>query len=440
MPGHLLIVGLSHHTAPVELRERLAVGSEELASELRRAMDAARASEGVLISTCNRVEMVMVVSHMPTAAEGVLSYFNQRLAPDRADPYVYQYPGSDAVRHLFRVASGLDSMVLGEPQILGQVKEAFSCAHRAGKVGTLLSRCFHHAFATGKRVRTDTAVAAGQVSVSSIACALAEKVFGELSGRRVLLVGAGEMSAVAARTMTAHGARLFVVNRSEERAQELAQAFGGTARDFSSLASELAEADVVISSTANPGFVISPELVQGVAKSRRSRPLFIIDIAVPRDVDPRVSSLPDVFLYDIDDLQKAADDNLAARRREAGAAEQIIEEGVGQFEKWMQSLQLTPTIVALRERFRSVMHEEMERTLPRLSSMSDKDRRALEAMGEAVVNKLLHKPLTALKSGNHQTDEVRLIDVTQQLFRLEVEAPAPTDEADKEHKEHRGRS
>jgi glutamyl-tRNA reductase len=309
-------------------------------------------------------------------------------------------------------------MVLGEPQILGQVKEAFALALGAGTVGSLLNRSFERSFGVAKRVRNETAVASGNVSVSSIACDLAENIFGDLKDRRILLIGAGKMSEVAARSLTARGARLFVVNRSPERAKALAEACGGVPRPLEALATELAEADVVISSTAKPDFIITHELMQGVCKMRRFRPLFIIDIAVPRDVDPRVDSLRNVFLYDMDDLQKVSRENLAARERAVHEAEHIIELELDELEKWARSVELTPTIVALRERVRGVLRGELDKTFPKLG-VPETERQKLEAMCEAMVNKLLHQPLTELKQSQSSHDGSALVEAVQRLFKLE---------------------
>lgn len=419
MASELFVVGLSHHNAPVELRERLAVAADQLPPALRELLQAVELDDGVLISTCNRVEVIGTTNDLARTATRIVQHLNQRATPHPVDHYVYQRVGDEAVRHLFRVAAGLDSMVLGEPQILGQVKAAYACATDAGVAGSLVGRWFSRAFTVAKRVRTETGLASGHVSVSSIACDLAEKIFGELTDRRVLLVGAGKMSEVAARSLAARGAKLFVVNRSPERAETLAKACGGTPRPLEALATELNEADVVISSTANPGFVITHELMLSVSKARRHRPLFIIDIAVPRDVDPRVGTLNNVFVYDMDDLKEVAQTNLSLRKREVMRAEVIVESEVAQFSQWLRSLQLTPTIVALRERFRAVVLTELERTAPRLSQMNDKDKQMLQAMAEAIVNKLLHGPLAELKRANEQADDAELIAVTRRLFQLE---------------------
>jgi glutamyl-tRNA reductase len=417
--GRLLVFGVSFRTAPLALRERLAVSEERVVSDLQALMQSAGLREGVLLSTCNRVELIGTSDAPEKAVQGTLAYFNGRVAPEQVDACVYRHLGRDAARHLFRVASGLDSMVLGEPQILGQVKDAFATAQNAGTVGSFLGRSFERGFGVAKRIRTETALAAGNVSVSSIACDLAEKIFGDLAGRRVLLVGAGKMSEVAARSLTARGAQLFVVNRSPERAEALAAACGGTPRPLEALATELAEADVVISSTAKQGYVITHELMQGVCKMRRFRPLFIIDIAVPRDVDPRVDSLRNVFLYDMDDLQKVSRENMAARERAVVEAELLIDAELDELERWARSVELTPTIVALRERVRGLLRGELDKTLPKLN-VADAERQKLEAMCEAMANKLLHGPLTELKQSQASQDGAALVEAVQRLFRLEA--------------------
>jgi glutamyl-tRNA reductase len=319
-------------------------------------------------------------------------------------------------------------MVLGEPQILGQVKDAYALASQVGAVGTALSRCFDRTFAVAKRVRTETEITAGNVSVSSIACELAERIFGELAGRKVLLIGAGKMSETAARSLTARGATLTVVNRSPERAAELAAACGGVARPLEALATELATADVVISSTAKDGFVVSYELMLGVVKMRRWRQLFMIDIAVPRDIDPRVESLRNVFLYDMDDLTRVSHQNLAVRERGATAARAIVDEEIGRYEKWLQTLELTPTIVALRDRVRESVMKEKDKALGKLGELTPQQQRALDQMCEGIVNQLLHAPLTELKqstSERPQPDSPKLVEAVRRLFRLEVSEPPP---------------
>jgi len=418
-----VVVGLSHRTAPVEVREHLAVAPDRLEQELREIAANGRLDEALLISTCNRVELYATSTNPIAACQIAKDALAKRLPETAADDVLYQERGIDVVRHIFRVASSLDSLVVGEPQILGQVKEAFDAAKGAGTMGTLLGRCFTQSFATAKRVRNETGIAEGTVSVSSIACELAKKIFGNLEGRRTLLIGAGEMGESAARSLQQTGTNLHVINRSEERASALAESCAGRAIPYERLTTELADADVVIASTASPKFILTPKLMKSVVRSRRRRPLFIIDIAVPRDVDPRVGNMDNVFVYDVDDLQQVAEENLAVRAREAALAERIIEEEVDAFSTWRRSLELAPTIVALRKRFGQIADEEVRRALPRLEGLTQSDRAIVEAMGRSLVNKLLHQPMTQLKAGAGEPDGALLIDAVRRLFAISEEEP-----------------
>lgn len=426
----LVVVGLSHHTAPLALRERLAAPRDRL-PELLRALTGAVFDEAVMVSTCNRVELYGVSSDPSRATAAAHAHLRERSGED-LDGVVYVHRGADAVRHAFRVASSLDSMVVGEPQILGQFKEAYETAADTGTVGTLLGRCFTRAFAVAKRVRSETGIAEGTVSVSSIATSLAKKIFGELEGRRVLLLGAGEMGEAAGRSLAGSGARLVVVNRSPEKALALARDLGGSAIGYEQLAAELVSVDVVICSTSSPSYVLTHDLMKGVVKARRHRPLFAIDIAVPRDVDPRVGNLENVFLYDVDDLQKVAQENIDARRKSADAAERIVEIEVSEFEFWRRSLELTPTIVALRKRIEETLRTELERTLPRLGPVDDKQRQVLERMTSAMANKLLHGPLTQLKGTSGEPEGAALIAAVRSLFELDGRTEAPPEPATEE--------
>lgn len=421
--SEIVVVGLSHKTAPVALREKLAVPAEDVARDLRALVDGAGGiEETVVLSTCNRVEVYAAAGSAQAAVRAARDHLRNRAHPDEIDGVLYERAGEDAVRHAFRVAASLDSMVLGEPQILGQVKDAYELATSTGTTGTLLSRVFQTAFAVAKRVRTETGIAAGTVSVSSIACELAERVFGDLAGRRVLLVGAGKMSEASAKHLRTAGARLVVLNRSRERAEELAREYGGEARTMEQLASELALADVVICSTAAPRFVVTRDVMASVVKSRRHRLMLIVDIAVPRDVDPRVGEMENVFLYDVDHLQSVAQENLARRAKEADRAEQLVLTEVRTFETWRKGLSITPTIVALRAHFRGVVLAELERTAPRLKGLSEEDRKSLERMADAMVSKLLHRPLAELKKGGADAEGARLAAAVHKLFDLD---PAP---------------
>ena len=415
--SELFVVGLNHQTAPLDLREKLAVSKDAL----RPVFETLRArglAEELVVSTCNRVEIYGSADTGPAAAEQARALLAERAGAD-LDGMLYAHRGVDAVRHAFRVASSLDSMVVGEPQILGQVKEAYDLAQQEGAVGTLLGRCFTRAFAVAKRVRSETGIAEGTVSVSSIAVSLARKIFGELGGRRVMLLGAGEMGEAAARSLAGSGARLAVLNRSPEKAERLAEECHGEAIPYEQLTAELVRSDIVITSTSSPKYVLTVDVMQGVTKARRMRPLFIIDIAVPRDVDPRVHDMGNVFLYDVDDLQQVAEENLRERKRSAEAAERIVEVEVAEFEAWRRSLELTPTIVALRKQFAEIVKAEIARTTPRLGELTPKQRKSLDKMASAMVNKLLHAPLTTLKKGAGQPEGGALIEATRQLFDLD---------------------
>lgn len=425
-----VVVGLSHRTAPVEVRERLAVAPDRLQDELRDIAARGSFDEALLISTCNRVELYATSANPSEAIKSAKHTLASRLPDTASEDVFYAERGAAVVRHAFRVASSLDSLVVGEPQILGQVKEAFDAARNAGTTGTLLGRCFSQAFSTAKRVRNETGIAEGTVSVSSIACELAKKIFGHLDGRRTLLLGAGEMGEGAARSLRQTGTQLHVINRSEERAEALASASGGRPVPYERLTTELAEADVVIASTASTKFILTPELMRGVVRSRRHRPLFIIDIAVPRDVDPRVGTMDNVFVYDVDDLQQVAEENLAVRARQAAQAEGIIEEEVSSFLMWRQSLELAPTIVALRKQFGEVADEELRRALGRLQSLDQSDRAVLEAMTRSLVNKLLHQPMIQLKAGAGEPDGAQLIDAVRRLFAITYDNNIETETSD----------
>lgn len=426
MKNELLVVGLSHHTAPVDLRERLAVKKGGLGDELSTMMATGAFQEAVLVSTCNRVELYATTGDADVGARVAREHLDARVAPDTVTDSLYERRGPEAVRHTFRVAASLDSMVVGEPQILGQVKQAYETATKQGTVGALLGRCFTRAFAVAKRVRNETGIAEGMVSVSSIACELARKIFGDLAKRRVLLLGAGEMGEAAARALSATGAKLVVMNRSPDKAQRVAAECGGVARAYEQLVGELVKADVVITSTSSPRFVLTRDTMRQVVKARRRRPLFVIDIAVPRDVDPRVGDMENIFVYDVDDLSQVAEQNREARRREADAAERLISTEVVEFEHWRRALDLTPTIVALRAKVRAVLDAELGRTTPRLANLEEADHAALERMLNAMVNKLLHPAIVELKHGVDEPDGAVLIEATRRLFQLPVhEADAP---------------
>ncbi len=410
----VFVIGVSHKTSPVELREKLAVDDKAVGEVALTLGKEASLREVVLLSTCNRVEI-----YAGEGDERAVARWLEERAGGPIDGHVYVHRGAEAVQHAFRVAASLDSMVVGEPQILGQFKDAYAAAKQAGAIGTLLDRCFTKAFAVAKRVRSETKIAEGSVSVSSVASDLALKIFEDLTHRRVLLIGAGEMGEQAAKHLRQAGASLYVVNRSFEKAEKLAEEHGGTARRIEQLAAELTEADVAIASTSSQRFVITPELMRGVIKARRHRPLFMIDIAVPRDVDPRVGEMDNVFLYDVDDLSQVAQENLGERQRAAASAETIIRAEVEEFERWRASGELKPTIVGLRRRVRGVLAAELARTLPRLPGVGDPERKSLEKMLDAMTNKLVHRAISELKASAGTPDGPALVETTRRLFDLE---------------------
>lgn len=414
--SELLLLGISHRTSPLALREQLAVPAAEMAERLRDVVQRASLEEALLVSTCNRVELYGVMRDASALREA-RAWLESRTGPGSLSTALYQHRGADVVRHVFRVASSLDSMVVGEPQILGQVKDAYGQAASAGVLGTMLDRCFTRAFAVAKRVRNETGIAEGAVSVSSIACDLATKIFEDLRGKRVLLVGAGKMGESAAKHLAKQGAKIFVLNRSRERAVELAAACGGEPRSLHELASELGMADVAICSTSSERFVITPELMKEVGRARKFRTLFLIDIAVPRDVDPRVGEMENVFLYDVDDLQKVAAQNLNTRQKEADLAESIVEHEVGEFETWRKQQHLKPLIVALRQQVRGVLQQELERTLPKLGGGAQANQEALERMLDAATNKLLHPTLAEVRKAAESGD-MKTLRAAEALFGI----------------------
>ena len=415
----LYLVGLSHKSAPVSVRERVALSGDSLKDALVGLHGAEGVSEAMVVSTCNRVE-VYVYSRSVEAAR---RFFLDRTA--EAQGHLYERTGPDAVRHLFRVASSLDSMVLGEPQILGQVKEAYGVASSAQSAGTYISRLANRAFATAKRVRSETEVARGAGSVSQVAVELVEKIFGDLKGRDVLLVGAGKMGALSAKALRDLGAdRILVTNRSSERAAALAAQVGGRAEPWDALDSLLVLADVVLVSTGAPTYVLTRELTARVMKGRRQRSVCLIDLAVPRNVDPECASLENVYAYDIDDLQKVVAQTHQARAGEAIRAEAIIEAEAMTFARERETREALPVLAALRRRAEEIARAEAERTLAHVGDrLDDKGRRSVEAMAQAIVNKLLHGPTARLKEAAASGDAT-LPGAAAELFGVEADEPS----------------
>jgi glutamyl-tRNA reductase len=417
----LFAVGLSHKNAPVALREQLAVDQDKLRELLRDAVAAGAVREAVMLSTCNRVE-VYGVAEAPGAARTALfgALCRQRgIAPATVEPLLYTHEEEDAIRHAFRVAASLDSMMIGEPQILGQVKDAFALAQSCETVGPALHTLFTQAFAVAKRVRTETEIARHAVSVSFAAVELAKKIFAGLTGRAVLLLGAGKMGELAAKHLVEHGAfPIYVVNRTWSRAQEMARALAGTAVPFDDLPNAVAAVDIVVTSTGATTPIITREMVARVMHARGARPLFFIDIAVPRDVEPGVEALEDVYCYDIDDLKQVVDSNIRERLREAQRAEALVEREVTKFKARLGDVEVIPTIVSLRERLEEIGRGEVKKTLARLPEATPETRAAIEALSASIVNKVLHAPITKLRESSRAGSHRSWLEVVHELFGL----------------------
>ncbi len=417
----LFVAGLSHRNAPVELREQLAVDEDKLRELLRDVAATGVVREALILSTCNRVE-VYAIADVPDEARTVT--FRQLcrhrgVEPASVETVLYTHADGEAVRHAFRVASSLDSMMIGEPQILGQVKNAFALAQSCETVGPALHTLFTQAFTVAKKVRTETEIARHAVSISFAAVELAKKIFAGLDGKAVLLVGAGKMSELAARHLIEQGAfPLYVANRTWSRAQELARALAGTAVPFDELATALAAVDIVITSTGAPEPVIRREFVQPLVHSRRGRPLFFIDIAVPRDVENSVNTLDGVYCYDIDDLKQVVDANIRERLREAHRAEALVEREVAKFLARLGDVEVIPTIVSLRERLEIIRSGEVKRTLARLPGATPETREAIEALSAAIVNKILHAPITKLRESSRAGSPRSWLELVHELFGL----------------------
>jgi glutamyl-tRNA reductase len=422
--GELFAVGVNHKHAPVELRERLAVEDDEHATLLRALREHAGLSEAMIVSTCNRVEIYGVAAG-PDAARVVLDVLVslRSLDPGLVQDHSFSRAQADAARHIFRVASSLESLVVGEPQILGQVKSSLGRARESGAVGPVLDRCMSLAFKCAKRVRSETEIARGGASVPSVAVDLARSIFGELQGCAVAVVGAGEMAEQAALHLQAAGAaELVVVNRSRERGQALAAKVQGRYEPWEQLEQQLRRVDIVVASTAAREPIIDRSRLKPVMKSRRHRPLFFVDIAVPRDVDADVTRLPDVFLYNVDDLQSIVNDNLRSRRGEADKADALVDEEVAAFCQWLRSRAIGPLMGQLQAHGRELAEAEVTRLLPKLGELTPAQQEAVEQLGRQIVQKLLHRPMANLRKASAEGvggfDGVTLAEALQVLFEL----------------------
>ena len=426
----LALIGVNHKTAPIELRERIAISREDLPDTTRALAAMPGVSECMIVSTCNRVELLAAVDSPTTSLTGFLeSQFGIEAA--QIEPHIYEYRDTEAVNHLFRMAASLDSMVVGEPQILGQVKEAFAVAKASGMVAGQLEHLLQSAFAAAKKARSETGIGSNSVSIASVAVDLARKIFGSLQGRTVFLVGAGKMSELAARHLVQQGAgAILVTNRTHERARRMAEEFQGAVVPqvvpFEELYETASSADIVISSTGAPHHIFRPEHGQAFLHRRRNRPMFFIDIAVPRDVDPAMNKLDGMFVYDIDDLQQVAAAHMEERSREAMDAETLIAVEVERFQQRQRTVNLAPAIVALQRKAEEIRQGELHRIHARLGTLTPEQVAAVEALTRGLMNKFLHPPMQAIKQAAREGDSARL-DALCEAWSVSVDGAAEAD-------------
>jgi|MudIll2142460700_1097286.scaffolds.fasta_scaffold12007_2 glutamyl-tRNA reductase len=419
---HIVVVGLSHKTAPVEIREKLAVPESRMGEALTRLCSYQGVREGMLLSTCNRVEVYAVVDEIESGYGGIQDFLadaHLSLSSEQLTPHIYWHQGDRAISHLFRVASSLDSMIVGESQILGQIKDAFEVALTHKTTGIILNKVMKKAISVAKRVRTETRIAEMAVSVSYAAVELAKKIFSDLSEKTVLLVGAGEMAKLAARHFIASGVRhVRVTTRNPQHAVELANRFGGTPVAFEEFREDMASADIVLVSTGAAHYLVGEDDVQRSIRQRMNRPMFLIDISVPRNIDPAVRHVDNAFLFDIDDLKTRVEHNRGERLNEAEKAERMVLDEVGIVRQWLQSLEVTPTIVALRSRADDIKRVELDKALARLANLSAQEREMVEALASSIVNKLIHNTMVTLKAEVNSSEGAAFVEAARRFFSL----------------------
>lgn len=416
------ITGVNHKTAPVEVRERLAYDEHSLSDALLELKRRPGFREGLILSTCNRVEIALTSEDGEAASSVAVDEFladTRHVAREWVTPYLYTYEDSDAIQHLFRVASSLDSMVVGEPQILGQLKSAYALAKQHGAVSGFLDNLLTRAFSVAKRVRSETDIGESAVSVSYAAVELAKEIFGTLDGKKVLIVGAGKMSELAARHLRRSGAsQIFVTNRTHERALEMAQLFDGTIVDYTRFPAFLQEVDIVIASSGAPHYILLRDDMKRVLDARRNRPMFLIDIAVPRNIEPSINELDNVFLYDIDDLQKVIESNLRGRAQSAEDAEAIILEEVSRMMARLKARAVVPTIVSLQEQLEQMRAAETARMRGKFGALTPEQEQALEALTKSIINKIAHGPISELRRQSSEPEGHYFIATIRKVFRL----------------------
>jgi len=419
--SEIILLGLNHKTAPVEVRECLAFSGEETTVALESLKKEPAVNEVLLISTCNRVEVLLVTDNAEAALKSTRKFIAEfnRVPVDTFKDALYVHMGDEAVRHVFRVASSLDSMVVGEPQILGQIKAAYHLATQIKTSGVILNRLLHRTFFIAKRVRSETGIGDHAVSISYAAIELGRKIFGSLENKKILLIGAGEMAELAVEHLIRNRAdEILVTNRTFERAVTLAGRFSGRAIKLEEIITSLESVDIIISSTGSSDFILKRRQLKGIMRKRRNRPLFFIDIAVPRDIDPQINRLSNTYVYDIDDLKGVVEDNLEDRNREALKGERLVDEAVVRFRQWCDSLDVVPTIKALRQKLETIAELEVNKTL-QSGSMSKADSQSVRRMTRALINKILHDPTDILKRNGCQGGKSVYLDITRKLFRLD---------------------
>jgi glutamyl-tRNA reductase len=420
----IVLIGLNHKTAPIDIREKFAAVCADGLVQVRQLAQLQPLKEVFQVSTCNRMEVLFTTPKLDQGIGVAVGFLGEIYGQTGAalKPYLYTYIDQEAVKHLFRVTCSLDSMVVGEPQILGQIKQAYRQAVEARTSGVILNRLLHKAFSVAKQVRTETRIGRSAVSVSYAAVELAKKIFNELTGKVVLLIGAGEMAELAAEHLLNNSVdRIIVANRTLERAMALAKRFRGTSVPLEEVAEELSRADIIISSTGSTDPILTADEVKGRMRSRRNRPLFFIDIAVPRDIDPEVNRIENVYLYNIDDLQGIVDLNRADRLREAGRAEHIITAEALKFESWLRTLEVVPTIVSLREKAEQIRRGELKKTFGELDPLREELARSLEVVTQSIVNKVLHDPILFLKRTSSKARKEFYLDTARKMFNLDAD-------------------
>jgi glutamyl-tRNA reductase len=416
----IMILGVNHKTAPVEIRERLSF-SNDPGTPFRELAVLPGCEEFCFLSTCNRVEVIFVSSTPEATERNVRDFlFNKSMSYEEAGRYIYLHQGDSAIQHLYRVGASLDSMIVGEPQILGQLKQAYRDASAQNCTGQILNRLMHKAFSVAKRIRTETEIGSSAVSISYAAVELAKKIFGNLKHKRAMLVGAGEMAELAAQHLMNQGiAEVVVANRTFERAVNLARCFNGTPVSLEELIPQLEQVDIMISSTGSPDLILHRSDVKPLMRQRRNRPLFLIDIAVPRDLDPELNDLDNVYLYGIDDLTSVVDINKAERDKEAVRAERIVTEETLKFMLWLGAMEVTPTIVAIREKADAIRKAELEKTISGMNNLSVKEKKAIDKMSAAMMNKILHHPIVYLKKEDSHKDKKVKLGLIRKAFNLD---------------------